>query len=133
MIRSSLLLRRALLLDAVASGAMGVLLGLGGNALAPLFNLPDTMLRATALFLIVYATFVGALAARERLPALLVWTVIIGNAAWTLMSLALLPAGPWSPTLLGQVFIAAQAIAVGVFAELQYVGLRRSAADGVAA
>ena len=31
-----------------------------------------------------------------------------------------------SPNLLGQVFIVAQAIATGVFAELQYIGLRKS-------
>ena len=52
--------------------------------------------------------------------------VIVGNAAWTLGSIALLFSGAVSPNLLGQVFIVAQAIATGVFAELQYVGLRKS-------
>jgi hypothetical protein len=33
-----------------------------------------------------------------------------------------------SPNLLGQVFIVAQAIATGVFAELQFIGLRKSGA-----
>jgi hypothetical protein len=31
-----------------------------------------------------------------------------------------------SPNLLGQVLVVAQAIATGVFAELQYIGLRKS-------
>jgi len=52
--------------------------------------------------------------------------VIVGNAAWTLGSFALLFSGAVSPNLLGHVFIVAQAIATGVFAELQYIGLRRS-------
>jgi hypothetical protein len=50
----------------------------------------------------------------------------VGNAAWTLGSIALLFSGAVSPNLLGQVFIVAQAIATGVFAELQYIGLRKS-------
>ena len=56
----------------------------------------------------------------------LVLLVIVGNAAWTLGSIALLFSGAVSPNLLGQVFIVAQAIATGVFAELQYIGLRKS-------
>ena len=56
--------------------------------------------------------------------------VIVGNAAWTLGSIALLFSGAVSPNLLGQVFIVAQAIATGVFAELQYIGLRKSGGDG---
>jgi len=35
-----------------------------------------------------------------------------------------------SPNLLGEVFVVAQAIATGVFAELQYVGLRREERRG---
>jgi hypothetical protein len=56
----------------------------------------------------------------------LVLLVIVGNAAWTLGSIALLFSGAVSPNLLGQAFIVAQAIATGVFAELQYIGLRKS-------
>ncbi|MGN9416223.1 hypothetical protein ACTMR4_15145, partial [Enterococcus faecium] len=52
--------------------------------------------------------------------------VVAGNAAWTLASIALLLSGAVSPNLLGTIVILAQAIATGVFAELQYVGLRRS-------
>jgi hypothetical protein len=38
----------------------------------------------------------------------------------------LLASGWLSPNLLGQIFIVMQAIAVGVFAELQFIGLRKS-------
>ena len=50
----------------------------------------------------------------------------IFNAAWTLGSIALLFSGSVSPNLLGMVMVVAQAIATGVFAELQYIGLRKS-------
>jgi len=51
---------------------------------------------------------------------------LAGNAAWTLASIALLFSGAVTPNLLGEVFVAAQAIAVGALAELQYIGLRQS-------
>jgi hypothetical protein len=126
MIHPSLLLRRALLADAIFSGTSAVLLTLGAGALAPLLNLPDTLLRETGLFLILYAALVGWLGTRQTVPKVPVWLVVAGNAAWTLASIALLFSGLVAPNLLGEIFVAAQAIATGVFAELQYVGLRRS-------
>ena len=65
-------------------------------------------------------------ASRSSVPKALVLLVIAGNAAWTLGSIALLFSGAVSPNLLGQVVTVAQAIATGVFAELQYIGLRKS-------
>ncbi len=56
----------------------------------------------------------------------LVLIVIIGNAVWTLASIALLFSGSVSPNLFGMTAVVAQAIATGVFAELQYIGLRKS-------
>jgi hypothetical protein len=60
------------------------------------------------------------------MPKALVMIVIAGNAAWTLASIALLFSDAVTPNLLGELFVAAQAIAVCAFAELQYIGLRRS-------
>jgi len=94
--------------------------------LAPVLNLPEALLRETGLFLIAYTALVGWLATRSSVMKALVLFVIVGNAAWTLGSIALLFSGAVSPNLLGQVFIVAQAIATGVFAELQYIGLRKS-------
>jgi hypothetical protein len=128
MIQPSLLLRRAILADAVFSGASALLLSLGAGALAPLLNLPEALLRETGLFLVAYAALVGWLGTRQAMPKPLVWTVIAGNAAWTVASIALLFSAAVTPNLLGAAAVAMQAIAVGVFAELQYVGLRRSGA-----
>jgi hypothetical protein len=126
MIQPSLFLRRAILADAVFSGVSAVLLTFGAGALAPWLNLPEALLRETGLFLIAYAILVGWLGTRQSMPKALVVIVIAGNAAWTLGSIALLFSGWVTPNLLGEAFVAMQAIAVGVFAELQYLGLRRS-------
>jgi hypothetical protein len=126
MIRPSILLRRALLADAIFSGASALLLSLGAGALAPLLDLPQALLRETGLFLIAYTALVGWLGTRPSMPRAPVAIVIAGNAAWTIASVALLFSGWVAPNLLGEILVAAQAIVVGVFAELQYVGLRRS-------
>jgi uncharacterized protein YjeT (DUF2065 family) len=125
-IRSSQFLRRALAADAVFSGIAAVLLTADASVLAPLLELPEALLRETGLFLIAYTALVGWLATRTAVPKALVMLVIGGNAAWTIGSIALLLSGAVSPNLLGEAFVAAQAVATGVFAELQYVGLRRS-------
>jgi hypothetical protein len=125
MILSSLFLRRALLADAVFSGVSAAVMTLDAGALAPFLNLPEALLRETGLFLIAYAALVGWLWSRLSVPRLLVMIVVAGNAAWTLASIALLFSGAVTPNLLGEAAIAAQAIAVGALAELQYIGLRK--------
>jgi hypothetical protein len=126
MINPSSFLRRALLADAVFSGVSALALTFGAGAFAKLLNLPEALLLETGLFLIAYAAFVGWLGTRQSTLKALVLLVIVGNLAWTLASIALLFSGAVSPNLLGQIFVVAQAIATGVFAELQYVGMRRS-------
>jgi hypothetical protein len=126
MINPSVFLRRAILADAIFSGVSAVLLTFGAGALALLLNLPEPLLLETGLFLIAYAALVGWLGTRQSMPKALVIIVISGNAAWTIASIALLFSGAVTPNLLGEAFVAAQAIAVGALAELQYIGLRRS-------
>jgi hypothetical protein len=126
MIHPSLFLRRALQADAIFSGTGAAMFTLGAEYLAPLFNLPQALLLETGLFLIAYAALVGWLGTRATVPRVLVIIVIAGNAAWTLASIALLFSGAITPNLLGEVMVAAQAIATGTLAELQYIGLRRS-------
>ena len=132
MIRSSQLLRGALWADAVASGLLGLLMAAATASLASWLQLPERLLSHAGLFCVVYGLFVGWMASRETLPRALVFVVIVGNALWTLGSAALLAGQIVTPNFLGYLFVAAQAAAVGVFAELQYIGLRRSAAGATA-
>jgi hypothetical protein len=126
MIHPSLFLRRALLADAIFSGVGALGFTLGAGVFASLLNLPEALLRETGLFLIAYAIFVGWLGTRASMPKALVLIVVAGNAAWTLASVWLLFSGMVSPNLLGEIVVVAQAIATGVFAELQYIGLRKT-------
>ncbi len=126
MINPSSFLSRALLADAVFSGVSALGLTLGAGVLAPFLNLPEALLRETGLFLIAYTALVGWLGTRQSVLRALVLFVVAGNAAWTLASIALLFSGAVNPNLLGDIVVVAQAIATGVFAELQYIGLRRS-------
>jgi len=121
-------LRRVLLADAVVSGATGVLLALGGGLIESYTGLPLTLLRYAGLSLLPFAAIVGWLAARESIPAPAVWAVIAYNALWVIDSIALLLSGWAAPTALGYAFVIAQAAAVGLLAELQYVGLRHARA-----
>ena len=119
-------LRRALLADAIFSGVSAVGLTLrrrrarraaqsAGSAAARDRAVPDRLYRAGRLARLAVIRAEGA--------GLL---VVVGNAAWTLASIALLFSGAVSPNLLGEFVMVAQAIATGVFAELQFIGLRKS-------
>ena len=122
-IAPSLFLRRALLADAVASAATGLLMATGAGFLDSLLGLPTLLLREAGILLLPYAALVGWLGTRARPPEGAVWAVIIGNIAWTAASLGLFVLV--QPTALGYAFVTAQAVVVGLFAELQYIGLKR--------
>ena len=125
--RPSTFLRNVLLADALISGATGLLLVLGAGLVTEVLGLPVTLLRLTGLSLLPFASLVAWLATREAPPRAAVWAVIAFNAAWAIDSILLLLSGWVAPTALGLVFTIIQASAVLVLAELQYLGLRRSA------
>jgi hypothetical protein len=125
--QSNTFLRYALLADAVASGATGLLLIAGAGVLESLLNIPLALSREAGLVLIPYVAFVAYVGTRENIAHGAVWAIIVANAVWALASIALLASGWIAPNLLGVVFIAMQAAVVAVFGELQFVGLRRSA------
>ena len=129
---ATLTLRQILCADAISSGAMGLLLLLGAGVLEPLLEIPADFQRAAGLILLPFAAFAGWLASRVAPPRRLVWMVVVINIIWAGGSLLTLAAGVLSPTALGLSFVIAQAIAVGVLAELQIVSLRRSAPVGAA-
>jgi len=125
MLTTSTFLRRALVADAAISGATAVLLVLGGGVLAQPLAVPESLLRYAGVVLIPFAMYVGLVARRDAVPRASVLAIIGLNVAWVVASLWLVLRGPIQPNLLGYAFIVGQAVAVAVFAELQYVGLRR--------
>lgn len=123
MLRSSSLLRQALLADAVASLAMGALLVLGAGALAPLLGLPRLLLLVAGLLLLPWAVCVFWLARQAVPPRRLAWAVVALNLVWVADSLLLLASGLVQPTALGTFFVLAQALAVAALAAAQALGL----------
>lgn len=120
------LLRWALRLDAAASGLTGVgaLAGLG--FLPGLLGTPSGLLVPVGIFLLVWAGALGYLSTRPRMAPAAVWAVIVGNLLWVLDSVVTAFAGWFPLTGLGVGYVLLQAVAVAVFAELQYAGLRRT-------
>lgn len=120
------LLRLALRLDAGASGAVGLLLLGGAPWLTTLLGLPRPLLIGAGAVCLGWALLLGALSRRGRLSASVVWAVIALNVVWVVESLALLLLGWVAPTSLGIAFVIAQALAVALFAQLQFLGLTRA-------
>lgn len=120
------LLRLALKLDAAASGALGALLVAAGSVLDDLLGLPLALLLPVGLFLLAYAAFVWVVGTRSRISKTAAWAVVATNLVWVADSVALV-ATAWFPlTALGAAFVLAQAAAVFLFADLQFLGLRRA-------
>src|SRR5262245_61543642 len=107
-------IRRALLIDATASGAMGFLLAAGAGQLEPVLGLPIVLMRGVGIFLIPFAAFLAWLAPRALERRGLVFATVGGNTLWVLASVLLLESGWVTPTSLGTAFVAAQAAAVAV-------------------
>ena len=66
-------------------------------------------------------------AARSETSRLTMFDIIGVNALWVAASVTLLVSGAVEPNLLGYAFVIAQALAVALLAELQFIGMRRSA------
>ncbi len=125
---TSLSLRQILLLDAIATGITAVLLVAAAELLSGPLGLPEILLREAGLILVPFVALVGWTASRQ-FPAIgAVRTIISGNVLWVVASLLLLVSGYVASTLAGYVLVAAQAIVVGFFAELQLIALRRTRA-----
>lgn len=125
-------LRRVLAVDAASCLAAGLLCAAGAGLLAGPLGLPRGLLLAAGLAQLLCAAVIGWLASRREAPRGLVLFVIAGNAAWVLGSLVLLVSPFVSPTTLGGVYVVAQATAVAVLAELEWIGLRRAEATAAA-
>ncbi len=122
----SFTLRQALLADALVSGTTGLALALGAGFLTEFLGLPAMLLRSVGVILLPYAAMLVFIATRRTIHPTAVWAVIAINALWALDSIVLLLSGWVTPNIVGYAFIIAQALVVGLFAEIQLISLRRS-------
>lgn len=126
--RPSPFLRWVLLIDAAVSAASGLAMSAFAAELATLLRVPEALLFYAGLVLFPYAAFVAFLASRPLVPHAAVWAAIVLNVLWA-VDCGLLALGGWlAPSGLGYAFIIVQGLVVLAFADLQYVGLRRSSA-----
>lgn len=122
----SVLLQRALAADAIVSAATAALMIAGGERLAEFLSLPASLLRFAGLLLLPYIAFVAY--ALKRSSRASVFVIIGANVAWAAACALLLASGSVAPNAFGVAFVIVQAVAVLLFAELQYVGLKRPVA-----
>lgn len=122
------LLRITLRVDAAASGVSGAgLLALPGLH-EDLFGFPAALALPTGLFLLLFAVALWVTAARRTINPRAVAAIIALNGLWVAGSVVVIVTGLPPLTTLGIGYVALQAVAVAVFAELEFVGLRRVAA-----
>lgn len=119
--RSGSLLRRALLIDAVASGIGALPLLMGAEWLSPHFGLPVAFLRAVGIVLGPWVALLLLVAARPRQSSFAIGLVIVTNVLWAVASAGLLVSDVVSPTPLGVAVVIVQAVLVVGFASLQYL------------
>lgn len=120
-------LRNALLLDAAVSAAVGIVLLAATDYLAGLLDLPAPLLFWAGVIIFVWVAMLVVASMRTVLPQIVALNFVAGNAIWTLVSFAIMLAGLIQPNALGIAFVSAQALAVGLFAVLQWIGSRERA------
>jgi hypothetical protein len=126
-IRASSFLRRVLLVDAVSCGAMGLGLIAFTDFVARVLELPAQLLSEAGIVLLPFAAFLAYVASRPTPTRFAVWAIIVLNVIWVVDSIVLLFTGWVAPNALGYAFVIAQAVVVAVLADLEYVGLKKSA------
>jgi len=117
-------LRKALLIDAAGSAAVGVALVAAPAPLADLFALPRMLLLVVGILIFGWVALLIVAARRRELAAALAWAFVWGNALYVVASFGILILGIVQPNGLGVLFVAAQAIAVALFALLQGMAIR---------
>jgi hypothetical protein len=114
------LLRLALKLDAVVTGANGLAYLGAADPLHDLLGLEPALLRGVGAFLVAFAALVWTAATRPAIPRAAVTAIVIANGAWAAGSLVFVTAGISSPWTVGSIWIALQALVVAGFAALQW-------------
>jgi hypothetical protein len=120
------LLRTALRLDAIASGAAGAAYLAGAGELDDRLGVGVPALVTAGVLMLVWMAALLYLAGRPHPARGWVWTVIGINAVWAVDSLILVAADWADLTALGTTWTLLQAGMVIALAVTQYAGLRRT-------
>jgi hypothetical protein len=132
-IRITMFLRASLLADTATCAAMGLLMTFFSARLSDFLTLPTPLLFYAGLSLFPFSGFLLYVATRGKTAVPFIWTIVLGNALWTLGSILILLAGWVTPNIFGLCFVVFQAAGVAVFAGLEFAGLKRAEAETGAA
>ncbi len=121
-------LPRLLAIDAATCAAMGIALVLAADLAGPLTGIPVQLLFWAGVLLLPTACFMAVAARMEPIPSWAISLVLLGNAGWALISIALPLAGAITPNLLGWVFLIGQAAVVTILTLLERGAAPRAAA-----
>lgn len=125
-IRVSNFLRYVLFADAATCIACGLLLSVGSSLLQDVLGLSVSLMFYSGVSLFPFAAFLIYTATRKSISKTAVWLLIGLNLLWTIDSFLLLVSGWVSPTTFGYLFVVFQAIGVLMFADLEFIGLRKA-------
>lgn len=125
-IRISNFLRGILFADATTSIAFGLLFLFGGDFLQNLLGLPVSLTFYAGLSLFPFAAFLIYAATRKSISKTAIWAIIGINLLWTIDSFLLLFSGYVAPTTFGYIFVIFQALGVLMYANLQFIALKKS-------
>jgi len=125
-IRVNNFLRFVLFADAATCLACGLLLSIGGSFLENLSGLPMSLMFYAGLSLFPFTALLIYAATRKSISKTIVWLIIGLNLLWTIDSFLLLISGYAAPTTFGYVFVIFQALGVLMFADLEFIGLRKA-------
>lgn len=127
LIQHSVFLRKVLKTDALLSAITVAVMTFGADVLAPVTGLPADGLRLVGLALIPWVGLLLWVGTRPAVPAGWVWLVIALNGLGAVACAVLAFGASLDLTALGLGFMAVNGVGAAALADLQYLGLRRSA------
>ena len=117
--------RVVLKLDAVVTSFNGIAYLALAAWLKTFLGVETAVLYPVGAFLFVFGVGVFVVGTRETLNRNAIAAIAAANFLWAVLSIGVLISGVLSPTGVGAVWIALQALVVAVFAGLQDVGIKR--------
>jgi len=119
-------LRNVLKADAAFSAVGALLMAAGAPFVAPLTGLPPALLIGAGLALVPWVALLVNVMRQETVSRIAIIDLVAINALWAAVSVGLLVCGYIAPNALGIAFVLAQAMVVALFAELQFIAMRRA-------
>jgi hypothetical protein len=120
------MLKNVLKINAISSGATGILLILFPGFIANLFAVSGTVVFSeTGIFLVLFAAFVFYQSTKTNLSSKSIGLIILMDSLWVVTSLAIVVLQLFALSFMGYLFIALVAAWVAAMAVLQFTGVKK--------